>query len=94
MKPILAVEDTQEDYVRLDRLQESVEITPIRLQELAEVDLYGHFLVVAGDTLPNFGKDFQENLLHRQVDLLIIPPFPQDDLAPLIPILNEGGALR
>lgn len=90
MKPLLVVENTREDYIRLERLKESVEIYPIHLQELAEAELIGHYLVVAGDTLPRLGKDLQENLLIRQIDLLLIPPYPRDDIASLIPTLNEA----
>jgi hypothetical protein len=80
MKPYLIQEDTLEDHKRLQRLQESVEVYSLRLQELAQNDLHEHYLIIPGIILSRLNKDDQERLLRQQVDLLFIPPFPSDRL--------------
>ncbi len=86
MKPCLIVEDTQEGQKRLERLQENVEVVPIKILDLPGYDLRGQYLIVPGVTLPRLDKDAQESLLRQQVDLLLIPPFPSDDLGVLLTI--------
>lgn len=86
MKPYLVVEDTQEEQKRLERLQESVEVGTIKIQDLQRYDPGGHYLIIPGVMLPRLDKDTQENLLRQHIDLLVIPPFPSDDLGVMLPI--------
>lgn len=88
MKPCLLLEDPPRELNLMERLKENLEIVPVMISDLSYYDLHGQYLIIPGVSLLQLDKTAQENLLRRQFDLLVIPPFPHDDLSIYVATLN------